>query len=110
MNGVAAVRETSDQPGGANDPAVQRYRETLPETVAHEIVERGDTRRYHDTEPEAVPEGHLFVLGDNRYNSLNSRTLPQLGGLGFIPIENLIGRVTYIYWSGDLRRIGTSVE
>ena len=40
-----------------------------------------------------VPEGHYFVLGDNRDESLDSRYW------GFVPRENIIGRPLLIYWS-----------
>lgn len=47
-----------------------------------------------------VPPGYVFVLGDNRDNSDDSRQW------GFIPINNIIGKVLYIYWSKNLSRIG----
>jgi signal peptidase I len=40
-----------------------------------------------------VPEGHYFVLGDNRDDSLDSRYW------GFVPAENIVGRPLLIYWS-----------
>jgi signal peptidase I len=49
-----------------------------------------------------VPEGACFVLGDNRDNSNDSRRSSKVGGLGFVPFDHIIGRVTFIYYSAEL--------
>jgi signal peptidase I len=53
-----------------------------------------------------VPEGMLFVMGDNRGNSLDSRyglgvRDPEQGGVGFIPIDSVIGKAFVIVWPTD---------
>jgi signal peptidase I len=48
--------------------------------------------------PEVVPRGAVFVLGDNRCNSEDSRFF------GFVPIKNIVGRALAVYWPPD--RIG----
>jgi signal peptidase I len=45
--------------------------------------------------PTAVPEGELFVMGDNRDNSSDSRDW------GFVPVSNVIGEPMFVYWSYD---------
>ena len=45
--------------------------------------------------PTVVPEGKLFVMGDNRDNSSDSRDW------GFVPVSNVIGEPLFVYWSYD---------
>jgi signal peptidase I len=49
--------------------------------------------------PEVVPEGCLFLLGDNRRASFDSR----LAAIGFVPVEDVLGRVAVVYWSNEFR-------
>ena len=79
---------------------VPTYRETLPGGVAHTIIEiEGDSGFSDNTGVFEVPSGHYFMMGDNRDNSSDSRISPDMGGVGFVPAENLVGPAQMIYFS-----------
>jgi signal peptidase I len=87
---------TTDAWGRATT-AIQ-YRETLPNGVSHNIIEReGDTGTFDNTPVFRVPAGHFFMMGDNRDNSLDSRDR----SVGYVPFENFVGRAEIIFFSID---------
>lgn len=75
-----------------------RYMETLPNGVAHEIIEESDTYPADNTPVYRVPDEHFFAMGDNRDNSRDSRFLMDVG---YIPKENLVGRAEMLFFSND---------
>jgi signal peptidase I len=83
--------------GSVQVPAT-KYLETLPNGRTHDIIKvaRGPL---DDTDVFTVPPGNYFMMGDNRDNSLDSRVSPEEGGVGFVPAENLIGRVSRVLFS-----------
>ncbi|ARN81611.1 signal peptidase I [Methylocystis bryophila] len=86
--------------GASEDGAVPTYEETLPGGVVHSIAEEfGDAAFLDNTEVFEVPPGSYFVLGDNRDNSMDSRVSPEKKGIGYVPFENLIGRVAWVFFS-----------
>ena len=91
----------AENDNGSSEPA-QRYVETLPGGVSHIIFKIHDNGRLDNTAEVTVPPGHLFVMGDNRDNSADSRVPVREGGAGLLPTDDLVGRVDAIVGSWDL--------
>jgi signal peptidase I len=95
-DGIGAVEDDN----GASEPA-RRFVETLPGGVTHTIFKMADNGRLDNTPEVTVPNGDLFVMGDNRDNSADSRVPVSEGGVGLLPTDNLVGRVDAIVGSWD---------
>ena len=77
------------------------YRETLPGGPSYTVLDQVDSGPADDFGPVRVSAGHIFLMGDNRDDSLDSRFGSAEGGVGMVPVENVIGRAILTFWSTD---------
>lgn len=93
--------ETVRLEDGSEACAYRRFRETLPGGKSYEVLDFGLTGG-DSFAPVTVPEGMMFVMGDNRDNSRDSRWKAAAGdAVGLVPLDRLVGRAGLIVWSTD---------
>jgi signal peptidase I len=90
--------ETED---GQYTPA-RKLVETLPNGYKHVIYKMYDNGPLDNLPTVTVPPGHVFVMGDDRDDSADSRVPLSQGGVGMLPTNNLVGRVQALIGSWDL--------
>lgn len=79
---------------------IRRFRETLPNGRSYVTIDQADSSPADNTGVYEVPEGHYFMMGDNRDNSTDSRFVRYVG---FVPHENLVGPAQILFFSFDDR-------
>ncbi|MGC9271301.1 signal peptidase I [Acidiphilium sp.] len=75
---------------------VKKYIEHLPDGVNHYILKATSQGFANNTPVYHVPPDHLFMMGDNRDFSEDSRFLDAVG---YIPLQNFVGRARFIWFS-----------
>lgn len=100
INGQIVPRESIgiiiDRETDGSDTEMQVYEETLPNGLKHIIYEETDNGPLDNTREYVVPEGHFFMMGDNRDNSQDSRVEDLVG---FVPYDHFVGRAERLFFS-----------
>jgi signal peptidase I len=98
LNGEAVERELVGQIDNRDITEMARpvdvYRETLPNGVSYDTLDLSPNSIGDNTREFVVPDGHYFMMGDNRDNSTDSRF-----SVGFVPEDHLVGRANIIFFS-----------
>lgn len=104
-NPFPCFRPEMEEPAkdGGTQCRYPRYRETLPEGKSYEILDLDPIHEGDNTEAFVVPEGNVFLMGDNRDRSADSRWTPadKPGAIGIVPQKNLVGRALVSVFSTD---------
>ncbi|AIF80806.1 signal peptidase I [endosymbiont of Acanthamoeba sp. UWC8] len=80
----------------------EAFEETLPNGLTYKILRDKRISIYsshNNTQVFKIPSGHYFFIGDNRDHSLDSRFLNKVG---YVPVENLVGRAAFLVFTSDL--------
>jgi signal peptidase I len=98
VNGKA-LPKNAVEPFKKDAESIPRFEEINPDNVHYFVLDADPNGNLDTTQAFKVPPGHYFMMGDNRDNSSDSRD--PGGGVGFVPIENFVGRAQIIFFSHD---------
>ena len=100
INGEAVKKERIEDYADTSEPGLRRpvaqFMETLPNGVTYHVLDTDPQGSADNTDEYEVPPGHYFMMGDNRDNSQDSR---YLSVVGYVPLENFVGRADIIFFS-----------
>jgi signal peptidase I len=96
LNGAPVARQDTERPGDLEwaSQHTKFHRETLPNGASYVTIDTTEDGYGDETQEVVVPNGHVFVLGDNRDNANDSRFT-----LGPVPMDRLIARAQFVYWN-----------
>lgn len=116
LNG-AVIAQTPTGPGTAvphmsgSGMASREFEEQFPdESRPHRVFDSEQVAMLDDVPATIVPPGHVYLLGDNRDDSLDSRTPVTDGGIGPVPIDAIRGYALFHLWEGGSQPAGTRIN
>ena len=101
VNGEPIPRQRVEDAAYTENGVVRRavrFRETLPSGRTYFVIEHTENAPQDTTPMFKIPPNHYFAMGDNRDRSRDSRFLDEVG---MIPVENLVGRAEFMWFSVD---------
>lgn len=88
---------------------IQLFEERFPGEASGHLIADAGWSLFDDFAEESAKKGHVFILGDNRDFSADSRVPLAAMGVGQPPVNDIIGRPLFLYWSNDPTRRGLRI-